>query len=68
MKTFTLKWAPFIIAMASLLIAGWTNYDHQHDAFRVDIVTLQVQQREDHERLERIEKIVQRIYDKVSGW
>lgn len=61
-------WVPILLALFSLAVSSYVGYTHERENTNGAVVILQTQQKNDHERLERIEQMVSKIYDKVAGW
>ncbi len=56
-----------IIAMTSLLISGLTGYSSDSSLVLQRITAVEVQQRNDKERLERVENTLSRLFEFTTG-
>lgn len=60
------KIVPILLALLSLVVSGYVGYSNNDKAVAVEIATLKTQRSGDKEQLDRIERTVNRLENKVD--
>lgn len=59
---------PVLLALFSLAVSAYGAYARNDKEMAQRVTTVEVQQKNDGEAIDRIEKKVDRILDKMRGW